>query len=60
MFKDCRSHTYSQKRDPEQASNYHLISFLSQFDEIMEKLIYNRITSFIEKNNLLCENQFGI
>ena len=25
----------------------------------MEKLIYNRITKYIEKNNLLCENQFG-
>ena len=48
-----------KKGDPEQASNHHPTSILSQFDKTMEKLIYNRITNFIEKNNLFCENQFG-
>ena len=40
------------KGDTEQAFNYRLISILSQFDKIMEKLIYNRITSFITKITL--------
>ena len=42
-----------------EASNYRPISILSQFDKILEKLIYSRIINFIEKNDLLCENQFG-
>ena len=45
--------------DPKQVSNNSSKSILSQFDKIIEKLIYNCISSFIEKNNLLCENQFG-
>ena len=39
-----------------EASNYRPISILSQFDKILEKLIYCRIINFIEKNDLLCEN----
>ena len=42
-----------------EASNYRPISILLQFDKILEKLIYSRIINFIEKNDLLCENQFG-
>ena len=48
-----------KKGDRNEASNYHPISILSQFDKILEKLIYSRIINFIEKNDLLCENQFG-
>ena len=48
-----------KKSDSREASNYRPISILSQFDKILEKLIYSRIINFIEKNDLLCENQFG-
>ena len=58
MLNDCRSHIF-KKSDTEQAFNYRSLSILSHFNKIMKKLIYNRITSFIEKNNLLCEGQFG-
>ena len=48
-----------KKGDRKEASNYRLISILSQFDKILEKLIYSCIINFIEKNDLLCEKQFG-
>ena len=48
-----------KKGDCKQASNYRPISILSQLDKILEKLIYSRIINFIEKNDLLSENQFG-
>ena len=48
-----------KKGDCRKASNYHPISILSQFDKVLEKLIYSRIINFIEKNDLLGENQFG-
>ena len=48
-----------EKGNRREASNYRPISILSQFHKILEKLIYSRIINFIEKNDLLCENQFG-
>ena len=47
-----------KKDDRWEASNYRPILILSQFDKILEKLIYSRIINFVEKNDLLCENQF--
>ena len=41
------------------ATNYRPISILSQFDKIFEKLIYIRISSYLEKYDLLSKNQFG-
>ena len=49
-----------KKGDRRKASSYHPISVLSQFDKILEELIYSRIINFIEKNDLPCENQFGL
>ena len=52
MFKDCRSHMYIVKKgDPEQVSNYRPISILSQFDKIMEKFSYNRLTPELPKRS---------
>ena len=40
-------------------SNYRPISLLSIFNKILEKLMYKRLISFINKHNILCDNQFG-
>ena len=39
--------------------NYRPISLLSVFSKIYEKLIYSRIYSYLEKNNLIYTRQFG-
>ena len=48
-----------KKGDHNLATNYCPISILSQFDKIFEKLIYIRISSYLEKYDLLSKNQFG-
>ena len=45
--------------DNTDANNYRPISLLSNFNRIFEKLIFNRMKSFIEKNNLFCPSQYG-
>ena len=40
-------------------SNYRPISLLSNFNRIFEKLIFKRMESFIEQNNLLSSSQYG-
>ena len=40
-------------------SNYRPISLLSSFSKIFEKMMHNRITSFLESNNSLHELQYG-
>ena len=40
-------------------SNYRPISLLSIFHKLLEKLISNRLLDYLEKNNILFENQFG-
>ena len=40
-------------------NNYRPISLLSTFNKILEKLVHNRLISFINKNNILYKKQFG-
>ena len=40
-------------------NNYHTISLLSVFNKLLEKLMYNRLASFLEKNEILFYGQFG-
>ena len=40
-------------------SNYHPISFLSNIEKILEKLMYNRMYKFFSDNNLIYSLQFG-
>ena len=40
-------------------NNFRPISLLSNIDKIFEKLVHNRLTSFLIKHNLLFNKQFG-
>jgi hypothetical protein len=42
-----------------EVQNYRPISLLSVFSKIVEKLMYNRLMSFITKNNILNDSQHG-
>lgn len=40
-------------------TNYRPVSLLPQFSKILEKAFNNRLDNFIEKHNLLTDNQYG-
>ena len=48
-----------KRDDPMLCVNYRPISLLSIFSKIFEKLIYNRMYSFLNSNNLIYGKQFG-
>ena len=45
--------------DETEPSNYRPISLLSVFNGIFEKLMYHRLKSFLDKNNILIKSQYG-
>ena len=45
--------------DPEDIHNYRPISVLPCFSKILERLIYNRLSNFLAKFNILYDYQFG-
>jgi len=48
-----------KKGDKSEAINYRPISLLSVFDKLLERLMYNRLYSFLTKHNILYKYQFG-
>lgn len=48
-----------KKGDPQLPGNYRPISLLSVFDKILEKIMYNRLYSHLQNNNILYKYQFG-
>jgi len=42
-----------KKGETNQPGNYRPISLLSIFDKIMEKLMYKRLSDFLENNNMI-------
>ena len=48
-----------KSEDKKIISNYRPISILSAFSKILERLVYNRLLDFINKNNILSKNQYG-
>ncbi|XP_065654714.1 uncharacterized protein LOC136081332 [Hydra vulgaris] len=45
--------------DPSDVTNYRPISILSCFSKILERVMYNRLYSFLNVNNILFHKQFG-
>jgi hypothetical protein len=48
-----------KKRDLRDVNNYRPISVLPLFSKLLEKLMYNRLTAFIDRNEVLTEVQHG-
>ena len=46
-------------KDPMMFNNYRPISLISVFAKILERLMYNRLLKFINKNQLFNKHQFG-
>ena len=46
-------------KDPVIINNYRPISIFITMSKILEKIVYNRLHSFLEKNNILFESQYG-
>ena len=40
-------------------NNYRPISFLPAFSKFLERIMYDRLLKFIEKYNILSEQQYG-
>ena len=59
QFKVARVVPIHKKRSSFLVSNYRPISLLSIFNKVIEKLMYNRIISYLEKFSILHNNQFG-
>ena len=45
--------------DTDKFSNYRPISVLPCFSKVLEKIMYKRLTSYIEKNGILSDHQYG-
>ena len=48
-----------KKDDPVFFNNYRLVSLLCSLSKVLEKLMYNRVISFLDDNNILFKYQFG-
>ena len=59
MMKLAKIKTLFKKGDKYDIQNYRLISILSAFSKILEKLMYNRLLSFLKMNYTLTNVQHG-
>ena len=53
------SKVFKNKGSPLEVSNYRSISLLSNIEKIYEKVMYTRVTSFLDSQNLIYSRQFG-
>ena len=59
QLKIARMVPIHKKESKNNFTNYRSISVLPGFSKILERLVFNRCTSFSNKHNILFENQFG-
>ena len=59
ILKLQKSYLLHKKESKLDFSNYRPIMLLSNLDKIVEKPMYNRVTDFLEKNNIIYPLQFG-
>ena len=59
ILKLQKSYFLYKKESKLDFSNYRPILLLSNLDKIDEKPMYNRVTDFLEKNNIIYPLQFG-
>ena len=59
ILKLRKSYLLYKKESKLDFSNYRPILLLSNLDKIDEKPMYNRVTDFLEKNNIIYPLQFG-
>lgn len=52
-------HPLYKKNDPYSMENYRPVAQLSVFSKILEYCFLDRLNSFLNKNNILTDNQFG-
>ena len=57
-FKTARVIPVFKSGDPSNVSNYRPISILPRFSKILERIMYNRLFSFLETNDILYNKQF--
>ena len=41
------------------AESYHAIAVLSAIDNVIERMLHNQLTNYLEKHNLLNDYQYG-
>jgi len=58
-FKTAKVLPIFKKGDPADPSNYRPISLLSIFEKILEKIVYIRISQFLNRSNFFYKYQFG-
>ena len=59
MFKIAKIRPIPKKKPSNYIINNRPISILPIFDKVLEKVLHDRLYSFFEKYNLICNSQFG-
>ena len=59
LLKTAKVIPLHKKGDKDKPGNYRPISLLSIFDKVLEKLMFNRMYSFLLQNDILYKYQFG-
>ena len=59
LLKTARVIPLYKSGEKKNKNNYRPISILSFFSKIFEKTMYNYISNFMDKHNLICKHQFG-
>ena len=58
-LKNSRVVPLFKSKNPKLVNNYRPISTLSVLSKIIEKIMKNRVVSYLEDNELICEKQYG-